>query len=98
MTELELRRARIRQLREEGRIETDSMRKKRKQAAKYQSDLESTADTIICGLTRSSSRKIAITTPREKSVTPDANVSLKSSVKFDQLSVTANQILQELFQ
>lgn len=41
------RRARLKQLFEEGRVETDAIRKRRKAEAKRQTELEAKADVIL---------------------------------------------------
>jgi hypothetical protein len=52
MTDAQLvsRRARVQQLIADGRVMTDSMRKKQKEVAKYQEQLETLADRILSGL------------------------------------------------
>ena len=47
--QLVTRRARVKQLIAEGRVMTDSMRKKQKEVAKYQEQLETLADRILSG-------------------------------------------------
>jgi len=94
MTELEIRRARVAQMIAEGAVETDALRRKRKQAAKYQQQLEDAAETILCGLRRGSTPKVA-TTP--SSPIPQATVRrIAPNVKYDTLAFQANQILEEL--
>jgi 16S rRNA U516 pseudouridylate synthase RsuA-like enzyme len=52
MTDAQLvsRRARVQQLIADGRVMTDSMRKKQKEVAKYQEKLETLAGRILSGL------------------------------------------------
>lgn len=97
MTELEIRRARVAQMIAEGAVETDALRRKRKQAAKYQEQLESVAETILCGLQRGSKPKVAITTPRTQEQVSQGSVRrIAPNVKYDALASKANQILREL--
>lgn len=96
MTTIEARRARIKQLMAEGRVETDALRKQRKDAAKYQQQLESVAETIICGLVSSSKPKSNVSTPKTKSSAPEANTKVAPRVKFDSLATKANEVLKEL--
>jgi uncharacterized coiled-coil protein SlyX len=52
MTDAQLlsRRARVNQLITEGRVMSDSLRKKQKEVAKYQEQLETLADKILSGM------------------------------------------------
>lgn len=94
MNSIEARRARVAQMIAEGAVETDALRKRRKQAAKYQQQLEDAAETILCGLRRGSTPKVAIT---PSSPIPQATVRrIAPNIKFDTLAFKANQILEEL--
>jgi hypothetical protein len=91
------RRARIRQLQEEGRVMTDSMRKKIKEESKRQQKLQDMADLILVQSNRVSKVPMGtVTNIVEKSSAPSANVLLKNKTKVDLLSVAANEIIKEL--
>ena len=96
MTSIEARRARIKKLIEEGRVETDKLRKQRKTAAKYQTQLQERAETILAGLVSPSIPKNKIPAPQVKNKAPEANIQLNEKVKFDRLSQAANDIIKEL--
>ena len=96
MTSIEARRARVKQLIAEGRVETDKLRKQRKEALKYQTQLQERAETILAGLVSPSTQKNKIPAPKVKQNVPEANIKLTQKVKFDKLSSLANEVLKEL--
>ena len=91
------RRARLKQLFEEGRVENDAIRKRRKAEAKRQVELEAKAEMILVGLNPQSKPKVSVTETVARSEAPtEATRTLANGVKYDKLASAADQILKEL--
>lgn len=91
------RRARLKQLFEEGRVETDAIRKRRKAEAKRQVELEAKAEVILAGLTSHSKPKASVTETVARSEAPtEATRTLANGVKYDKLASAADQLIKEL--
>lgn len=97
--QLAARRARVKEMMKNGQVETDALRKQRKEAAKYQKQLEDAADLILTGLRPSKviqSEKDVLTREVVANVVPEANSYLSANDKTDTLAQKANTVLQEL--
>lgn len=91
------RRARVQQLIKEGRVMNESMRKQQKKEIERQNKLEELAERVLAGLVSPSKVKSPVqVSTTVKTTAPEANMMIKSKVKFDRLSVTAESILKEL--
>lgn len=91
------RRARLKQLFEEGRVETDAIRKRRKAEAKRQVELEAKAEVILAGLTSHFKPKASVTETVARSEAPtEATRTLANGVKYDKLASAADQLIKEL--
>lgn len=93
---IQARRERVQQLMKEGRVMNDSMRRKRKIEIARINKIEELAERALAGLVSHSKPKSQVSVA-ETNITsiPEANVVLKNKMKYDQLSVAANQILKE---
>lgn len=96
MTNIEARRAKVNQWIKEGRVMNDAMRKKQKEAVKYQQQLEERAERILAGLVTASKPKENVTVATTKQSAPEANIKITGKSKYDSLSVAADAILKEL--
>ena len=91
------RRARLKKMFEEGRVETDATRKRRKAEAKRQAILQEKAELILIGLTSHSKPKASVTETVARSEAPtEATRTLASGVKYDRLASAADKVLKEL--
>lgn len=91
------RRARIQQLKNEGRVMTDAMRRKQKADAKRQAELENLADNVLAGLVSRPKANKAVPVAKDVNNVPvEANVVLSRTTKFDALAVAASAVLKEL--
>lgn len=94
---IEARRARIQQLKAEGRVMTDAMRNKQKRDAKRQQELENLADNVLAGLvTRPKANSNVPVAKSDSNVPVEANSFLSRNVKVDKLALAASEILKEL--
>lgn len=96
-SDLEARRARVKQLIQDGRVMNDSTRRRNKKEAERRSKLEQMAETVLVGINGTSSRTVmGSTEPVVKEQAPQANVFLEAKVKQDKLATAAAQIIKEL--
>lgn len=92
--QLAARRARVKELMNSGRVESDKLRKARKDEAKRMQTLEEKADMIIAGLQPSQVKEIK---KIEKTDTSDMSVrTLPANKKYDNLASAADKVLKEL--
>jgi hypothetical protein len=95
--QLAQRRARVRQLQQEGRVMTDGKRKQIKEEVKRQEKLQHMAELILAQSNRVSKVPMGtVDVVVEKPSAPEANVILNSRVKVDSLAFAADEIIKEL--
>ena len=103
-SDAEARRERLRIMKEQNRVETDAMRRRRRKAQIEQQKLQEAADRVISQIVSQSAaapsgRYNDISTAKVENVPiPEANRYLPSRVKYDRKAVNAQKALDLLLQ
>ena len=98
--QLAARRARVKQMMDNGEVETDAIRRARKKAQQHQEELQSRADAVLAGLKPSSGRESIvqrISSPQVAiSAVPEATRTIPAGKKVDDLAAQADKVLQSI--
>lgn len=95
-SDIQIRRARVKQMIAEGRVMNDAMRKRQRDEVKRLQKLQDAADLILAESCRVSQTPMGSNYIVEKTSAPEANVILNRNSKVDRLALAADSILKEL--